>query len=84
MANLEQNRRRNQIIAERAQDKARRDLSLGRWTDEQLWHAVEECVRGSSHTQRWMGHPDKAVDAIVAEMAINELKLRGIQLSLPV
>lgn len=84
MGNMEQNRRRNQIIAERSGEKARRERSWASFSDAQLWEAVEACIRSSLHTQRYMGHVDKTVEAVVAEGAAMELKLRGTQMTLPV
>jgi hypothetical protein len=83
MGTTEQNRRRNQIIAERSAEKVRRERGWSAWSDAQLWEAVNACIRSSLHTQRYMGHVDKTVEAAVAEGAAGELRMRGTQLALP-
>lgn len=84
MGNLEQNRRRNQIVAERSATKARASNDWKRWSDELLWQHVELVLDRSVRTEQYSGHVDRAVDAVVARECARELKLRGIQLQLPV
>lgn len=84
MGNLEQNRRRNQVIAERTGEKVRRARDWVTWSDSKLWDAVEDCLRSAEHTQRYMGHIDKTAEAVVASGALEELRLRGVQQELPI
>jgi hypothetical protein len=84
MKNLEQNRRRNQIVAERMQDKMNEQRPWVGWPDRKLWEAVEAGLNSAVRTHRYMGHLDKSAEAIVARGAASELRLRGVQTQLPV
>jgi hypothetical protein len=81
---MEANRRRNQIVAERTGEKVRQKREWATFSDRQLWEAVEACIKSSLHTQRYMGHVDKTVEAVIAQGAAGELRLRGVQQQLPV
>lgn len=79
MSNMERNRRRNQIIAERSADKAALLYNGSSYTEKELWAHVEAALGSALHTQRWMGHVDKAVEAARGREAARQLRLRGVQ-----
>lgn len=82
MGSIEQNRRRNQIVAERAGEKARREILTTLWTDEELWHEIETCIAARLSTEQWSGHTSNVVLAVRAQKSVRELRTRGAQLPL--
>lgn len=76
------NRRRNQIIAERTMLKTRDRADLSSCTERRLWDYVQACIDSDLHTRRWLGQVQKGVEAVYADLALEELQLRGTQLEL--
>jgi hypothetical protein len=84
MGNMERNRRRNQIIAERTASKIRKESPWRAWGDAKLWDAVLAALASAEHTQRWLGHTDKCAEAVIGREAACELRMRGTQTRLPI
>lgn len=81
---VDKNRRRNQIITERAQDKIRLEKSWSDASDAYLWTLVSDALADNAHLRRVLGHVDRGCTAVLAELALEELQRRGVQLQLPV
>lgn len=72
-------RRKNQIVADRTMAKARRETDVSGWTDNELWAAIKLCIENDLHTRRMLGHIARGVDAVQADLALQQLVLRGTQ-----
>lgn len=82
MRDMEANRRRNQIIARRAADKASVRAIRAMDSGPELWSEVKVALERALQAEIYSGHPDNAVRLVNALAALRELHLRGTQLQL--
>jgi hypothetical protein len=82
MRDMEANRRRNQIIAQRAADKASQRAIRAMDTGPELWSEVKDALERELRSEIYSGHPDNAVRLVNALAALRELYLRGTQVEL--
>lgn len=75
----EQNRRRNQILAQRSAEKTYREFNPTGLSELELYQIIDLGLAKSLNTQQWMGHVDRACELARAQRAARELRLRGVQ-----
>lgn len=77
-------RRKRQYQAEAIEKKVRANNPTPRLTDLQLWREVIKVLDDTIYLRRVLGHSDKIADAVIARAAVDELRMRGEQLRLPI
>lgn len=78
----DRSRRKSQIIAKRMVEKVSRERKPNGLPDRQLFHHIREVLIDTVDARIHLGHVDRAAQAQMALIALEELELRGTQLQL--
>jgi len=78
----EQNRRRNQIIAQRTVQKIDRETVLADVASARLWAMIHDALGDAVNSAVYNGHVGRASKMALAEQAAHQLWMRGEQLTL--